>query len=103
MTRFQPTVIPCEPRLVLSTTPSPVLVLPPPPTGQITTLTPPPQDGLLPWLGAVESPIIVTMPSGTGQVVHYVTIVTARPFEPSGPLGDPVPTPLTWSPASPLT
>lgn len=101
-----------EARLALGTTSPTIIVQPPAITGSIDTLTPPVPDQQLEYLGTVEAPVIVVLPTGTDQVNHFLVIVTARPFSPYGPLDSnstatTVPialatSPLTFTPVSQL-
>lgn len=107
-----PTVTTLEDRLALSTTSPTIMVRPPTITGSIDTLTPPPTDGQLQWLGDSNAIVIIPLNSGTGQTFHFLTIITTEKVEPleTDPLGAraTVPialatSPLTFSPVSQLS
>lgn len=108
-----PTVTTLEDRLALSTTSPTIMVQPPTITGSIDTLTPPVPDQQLEYLGTVEAPVIVVLPTGTDQVNHFLTIVTTREFHPYNDFDATAPratvpialatSPLTFSPVSSLS
>lgn len=108
-----PSVTSLEARLALSTSTSQILVLAPPSTFQISTLTPtvtaPKTSVLAPgnalnFYGAVEAPIIVPATSGEGGLVSCTPIiVTSRDFYPNQQQNLFVTAPLTWSPTSQIS
>lgn len=106
-----PTVTTLEDRMALSTTSPTIVVQPPTITGSIDTLTPPPTDGQLQWLADSNAAVIIPLNSGTGQTVHFLTVVTNEPFDARDPalitsrIQTTVPialatSPLTFSPVS---
>lgn len=83
---LSPTVQTLEDRLALSTTVSTAFATPPVITGVISTMASttvnPVSNPQLQYLGTVEAPVILALPTGTDATNHCLVIVTSRDFYP---------------------